>query len=293
MKLTNQQKCENLLKFYDDSENNIKADALVNRAYIDKVSKQTINEKVNAQMNSIKTEIYNINPKFKEGSKNYEATKKLVSETLSNYEQALLDLSSFYDGKIEQLILRKVELESSLIGSILNEEYLNENIEKRNNQKENDSVKKSVKDNIKAVIEKIKNRRTANAEVDPKMITNLLDQQEVAIELDEQFSNNIDKIIKDKNDNKDSMEKFEQEISLINSEIDKINERKKNSIYDAMEIGGKELTPNVKKIKIFGRITRFFVSRFNTAKVVQSTIIDPLNERIEIFKVNELSSMKG
>lgn len=293
MKLTNQQKCENLLKFYDDSENNIKADALVNRAYIDKVSKQTINEKVNAQMNSIKTEIYNINPKFKEGSKNYEATKKLVSETLSNYEQALLDLSSFYDGKIEQLILRKVELESSLIGSILNEEYLNENIEKRNNQKENDSVKKSVKDNIKAVIEKIKNRRTANAEVDPKMITNLLDQQEVAIELDEQFSNNIDKIIKDKNDNKDSMEKFEQEISLINSEIDKINERKKNSIYDAMEIGGKELTPNAKKIKIFGRITRFFVSRFNTAKVVQSTIIDPLNERIEIFKVNELSSMKG
>lgn len=293
MKLTNQQKCENLLKFYDDSENNIKADALVNRAYIDKVSKQTINEKVNAQMNSIKTGIYNINPKFKEGSKNYEATKKLVSETLSNYEQALLDLSSFYDGKIEQLILRKVELESSLIGSILNEEYLNENIEKRNNQKENDSVKKSVKDNIKAVIEKIKNRRTANAEVDPKMITNLLDQQEVAIELDEQFSNNIDKIIKDKNDNKDSMEKFEQEISLINSEIDKINERKKNSIYDAMEIGGKELTPNVKKIKIFGRITRFFVSRFNTAKVVQSTIIDPLNERIEIFKVNELSSMKG
>lgn len=293
MKLTNQQKCENLLKFYDDSENNIKADALVNRAYIDKVSKQTINEKVNAQMNSIKTGIYNINPKFKEGSKNYEATKKLVSETLSNYEQALLDLSSFYDGKIEQLILRKVELESSLIGSILNEEYLNENIEKRNNQKENDSVKKSVKDNIKAVIEKIKNRRTANAEVDPKMITNLLDQQEVAIELDEQFSNNIDKIIKDKNDNKDSMEKFEQEISLINSEIDKINERKKNSIYDAMEIGGKELTPNAKKIKIFGRITRFFVSRFNTAKVVQSTIIDPLNERIEIFKVNELSSMKG
>ncbi len=293
MELTDQEKCENLMKLYNESEGKIKADAMVNRAYVDKVSEQTINEKVNAQMNSIKTGIYNINPKFKEGSKNYEATKKIVSETLSNYEQALIDLSGFYDGKIEQLILRKVELEASLVSAILNDEYLNQNIAKKNMQKENDKVKKSVKDNIRAVLEKIKNRRNSNSEVDPKMIANLLDQQEVAIELDEQLSNNIEKTVKDKNDNKDFMSKVEREISLIDDEIERINERKKNSIYDAMEVGGKELTPNIKKPRIFGRITRFFASRFNTAKVVESTIIVPLNERIEAFKNNELSSMKG
>lgn len=293
MELTNQEKCKNLMKLYEESKGKITADAIVNRAYVDKLSEQTINEKVNAQMNSIKTGIYNINPRFKEGSKNYEATRKLVSETMTNYQQALIDLSSFYDGKIEQLILRKVELEASLIGSILNEEYLTETISEKNSQKENDEVKRSVKDNIKAVLEKIKNRRKSNSEVDPKMITNLLDQQEVAIELDEKLSNSVEKIIKDKNDNKDFMDSVEKEIALINGEIDRINERKKTSIYDAMEVGGKELTANIKKIRIFGKIKNFFASRFNTAKVVESTIIFPLNERIESFKNNELSSMKG
>ena len=108
--LTEQEICMNLKKMYEESENRVKTEAVVRRAYIDKISAKTISEKVNSQMNSIKTEIYEINPKFKEGSKNYETTKKLVSEALVNYEKALLELSEFFDGKIEQLILRKVEV---------------------------------------------------------------------------------------------------------------------------------------------------------------------------------------
>ena len=111
-KLTDQEICIKLKKLYDENENRIKTNALVSRAYVDKVSASSINEKVNAQMNSIKAGIYGINPRFKEGSKNYESVKKLVSETLTAYEAALLELSEFYDGKIEQLILRKVELDS-------------------------------------------------------------------------------------------------------------------------------------------------------------------------------------
>ena len=114
--LTDQEICIKLKNLYDETENRIKTNAMVSRAYIDKTSSDTINEKVNAQMNSIQAGIYNINPKFKEGSKNYEQTKKLVAETLASYEAALLELSQFYDGKIEQLILRKVELEAGLIG---------------------------------------------------------------------------------------------------------------------------------------------------------------------------------
>ncbi len=291
--LTDTEKCKSLLKLYNESEGKIKANAMVSRAYVDKISIDTINEKVNAQMNSIKVGICNINPKFKEGSKNYETTKKLVSETLSKYEQALVELSKFYDGKIEQLILRKVELEASLISAILNEEYLSQSIEKRNNQKENDKVKKSVKDNIKSALEKIKNKRSNNVEVDPKMITNLLDQQEVAIELEEQLSNKIEKTIKDKNENKEFLNKVEKEISMIDTEIDRINDRKKESIYNAMEVGNKEMTATIRKPRVFKKITRFFVSRFNTAKVVETTIIEPLNSRIENFKNTELSSMMG
>ena len=127
--------CIKLKNFYNESENRVKTDAMICLAYTDKISTETINEKVNAQMNAIKIGIKEINPKFKEGSKNYEATKELVTETLAKYEDALIELSEFYDGKIEQLILRKVELESSLLGSLLNEEYLRQNHEFKTKQK--------------------------------------------------------------------------------------------------------------------------------------------------------------
>ena len=97
--LTEQEICQNLEKLYDESENRVKTNAIMRRAYIDRTSKDTINQKVTAQLNAIKTGIYDINPKFKEGSKNYENTKELVTETLAQYEQALVELSQFYDGK--------------------------------------------------------------------------------------------------------------------------------------------------------------------------------------------------
>ena len=99
------QNCKNLWKIYNESENRIKSEAIVKRAYIEKISKNTIKEKVDSELNAIKSEIKDINPKFKEGAKNYDSVKQIVLETLSNYEQALTELSEFYDVKIEQLIL--------------------------------------------------------------------------------------------------------------------------------------------------------------------------------------------
>ena len=93
--------------------------------------------------------------------------------------------------------------------------------------------------------------------------------------------------------NEEYMEKIEKEIDLIDREISKLNERKIKSIYDAMEVGGSELTTAIKRPRVFKKITRFFISRFNTAKVVKTSIIDPLNLRIESFKNNELLNMKG
>ena len=60
-----------------------------------------------------------------------------------------------------------------------------------------------------------------------------------------------------------------------------------------MEEGGVFLTANVKKPRAFTRIKRFLISRFNTYKVIDDTIITPLNKKIEEFKKVELSSMKG
>lgn len=291
--ITQLEVCEKLKKLYDDSENRIKTEAIIRHAFINKTSKETVDSKVNAQMNSIMVGIHDINPKFKEGSKNYDLTKKRVSETLAEYEKTLIELSEFYDGKINQLILRKVELEASLVGSIINEEYLKQRIIKKNEQKDNDSVKKSVKDNIKLAIERIKSQREKNQKIDPMDISKLLDQQDVVIELDQKLSDRIEESERDKKDNKDFIEKIEKEISMINSEIDKINDRKKDSIFEAMEIGGRAMTTSIRRPRMFNKITRFFVSKFNTAKIVETTIIKPLILRIENFRNNELSSMKG
>ena len=291
--LTDQEVCVTLKKLYDESENRITTNAIVSRAYIDRTSTDTINDKVNAQMNSIKAGIYGINPKFKEGSKNYDSTKQLVTETLAAYEQALLELSEFYDGKIEQLILRKVELEAHLVVSLLNEEYLRARFEKKSEQKNNDKVKISVKDNIKMAVEKLKAKKSTNAELDPLEISKLLDQQDVAIEIDQKLASNVEKAEIDKKDNAEFIEKTEKEIAMITAEIERINDRKKKSIYDAMEVGDKAMATSIRKPRVIKKITRFFVSRFNTSKIVESSIIDPLKLRIESFRTNELASMKG
>ena len=60
-----------------------------------------------------------------------------------------------------------------------------------------------------------------------------------------------------------------------------------------MEVGDKQIATTFRRPRVIKKITTFFASRFNTARVVETTIITPLNERIENFRVNELSNMKG
>ena len=282
---------EALKKLYDESESRVKTDAIINRAYTEKISSETINEKVEAQLNAIKIGIHDINPRFKEGSKNYDTTKSEIVKVMAEYEQALKELSEFYDGKIEQLILRKVELEANLVGILINEQYLKEIAEKRKNQK--DKVKENVSNTLKKIFEKIANKKKNNTQIDVRLLQNAQDGSDVEKEITEEIATKIEKNVEEQKENKEFLEKVEKEIRLIDDEIKRINERKKQSLYDAMEIGDKYLTSTIRKPRIIKKITRFFASRFNTPKVVENTIIEPLNQRIESFKNNELSNMKG
>lgn len=292
-KLDEKSICLSLKKLYDESENRVKTNAIISRAYTEKISSETIEEKVNAQMNAIKIGIQEINPRFKEGHKNYDETKNAIVEAMANYEAALKELSDFYDGKIEQLIIRKVELEANLVGSIINEEYLSEKETRKRKQKDTDSVKLSISSTLKKAFEKIKTKKEEKQQVDVRLMENLQDGQDIENELEVKLSNRVEKTVQDQKENKSAIEKLEKEIRLINEEIQKINERKKQSLYDAMEVGEKYLVSTIKKPKMFKKITRFFVSRFNTPKVVYNTILSPLNQRIETFRNNELSSIKG
>ena len=60
-----------------------------------------------------------------------------------------------------------------------------------------------------------------------------------------------------------------------------------------MEVGEKWVTTTIKKPRTFTKIKRFFVSKFNTPKLILKTIIEPLNSRIEEFVNNELANIKG
>ncbi len=285
--------CENLKKLYDESEDRVKADALVCRAYINKVSFDTINDKVNAQMNAVKVGIYEVNPKFKETSKDYDEIRDKVSGILANYKDTLIELGNFYDQKIEQLILRKVELEASLLGSLLNEEYLYRKINRRINQKENDEVQNTVKNKVKFFLDKIKAKKEESAPVDTNLIFKAMDAQDVIDEVEAKNSVSLIMAENNKKENQESIFKIEKEISLINSEIERLNEQKKRAIFEAMEVGGRSIAKNIRKPKVFKKITKFFICRFNTARMVEATILDPLNLRIESFRSNELSNMIG
>lgn len=285
--------CESLKKLYDESESRIKAEAFVCRAYINKISFDTINEKVNAQLNAVKTSIYEVNPNFRENSKNYDQIRELISETLANYKDTLVELGKFYDGKIEQLILRKVELEASLVGSLINKEHLHRKIDRRINQKKNDELKKSVNENIESALQEIRAKKEEQAPVDPNMIFKIIDGQDVANEVEVKNTLNLAFAENRKRDNENSIEKIEKEISLINNEIKRLNEQKRKTIYEAMEVGDRAISKNIKKPKVFKSITRFFSSRFNTAKIVETTIVEPLQNRIENFRRNELSNIIG
>ena len=287
-----QELCMELNRKLTETEARVKAEAKIRRAFMDKVSKDAIDRKVNAQLNSIKIQINQINPKFKEGSKHFEEINELIDKTMIKYKDNLEEVSKFYDTKIEQLILRKVELEAGLIGALFNKEYLDQRLKMKKDQKENDSAKKSIKENIKELFEKFKVRKKEKTIVDSKDITKMMDVQDIAMEMEQKLTDKVNTVEEGQKQNFKDIVDFEKELLSITEEIEKINERKQTAIDDAMEVGDKAIDVNIRKPRLIKKITRFFASKFNAAKVIETSVINPLNERIDSYLENELAAMK-
>ena len=142
------------------------------------------------------------------------------------------------------------------------------------------------------MLEKLSHKKKQN-EIDINLISKAQDARDVECEIEEQLIARIQKTKEEKTQNKDRISKVEKEIHLINEEIKRINERKKQNLLNAMEVGEKWVTTTIKKPRTFTKITRFFSSKFNTPKLIIKTIIEPLNLRIEEFVNNELANVKG
>lgn len=276
--------------FINQTENEIKMEAILERALCDKITSETVNQKVNAQVNSINFGIKKINSKFTEKSKNYYIVKEQILDSMTRYESALKQLGEFYDGKIEQLIIRKLELQTNLVCNIVRQQYLINRKNIKSTAKDNDKIKNVLTLGIKKAIEKIKEKKNKN-KVDILDINKLKDKEEIEKEQTIKIKNSISVIDSKIEENKKLIEKVNKEIFLITSEIKKLNDRKKEALFNAMEVEDKWMITKIKKPRTFEKITRFFSSRINTPKVIKKNLIDPLNERIDYFIENELSNI--
>ena len=282
-----------LERIWNKNSENIQMEAIVNRALTDKISTETINTKVNSKLNAITLEIKNINPKYNENSKNYDTTKAEILDALTNYETALIELSDFYDEKIEQLILKKVELDTKKLGLLMKDEILVQKAERKVDEKKNITLK--ISEGVKSLFEKIsvKNQNKDKDYIDVSLFNKAQDMQDIEQEVDEKLEKNVKKVKEDSNKNAELVKSLEKEIKLIDEEINKINERKYQSLMNAMEIGEKWIAVNVKRPRAFGKIKRFFMSKFNTTKLIHKNVINHLNNLVKEFRETELANVKG
>mgnify|MGYP004593790859 FL=1 len=280
-------------KIWKQNSENIQMEAIVNRALTDKISTETINTKVNSKLNAISVEIKNINPKYNENSKNYDSTKADILDALTNYETALMELSDFYDEKIEQLILKKVELDTQKLGLLMKDEILLEKTEKKVDEKENLTSK--VSKGVKGIVEKInfKNQNKEKEYIDVSLYNKVQDIADIKQEVNQKMESRVKKAKEDSSKNSNQIQKIDEQIKNIDLEIKKVNEKKQQNLMNAMEMGDKWIAVNLKRPKAFTKIKRFFMSKFNTTKLIHKNVITPLNNLVKEFRETELANVKG
>ena len=280
-------------KIWKQNSENIQMEAIVNRALTDKISTETINTKVNSKLNAISVEIKNINPKYNENSKNYDSTKADILDALTNYETALMELSDFYDEKIEQLILKKVELDTQKLGLLMKDEILLEKTEKKIGEKENLTSK--VSKGVKSIVEKInfKNQNKEKEYIDVSLYNKVQDIADIKQEVNQKMESRVKKAKEDSSKNSNQIQKIDEQIKNIDLEIKKVNEKKQQNLMNAMEIGDKWIAVNLKRPKAFTKIKRFFMSKFNKKKLIHKNVITPLNNLVKEFRETELANVKG
>ena len=281
-----------LKRFYDTATNNIQTSALVNRALTDKISTETINQKVNNQLNSIYVSMNRINPKFNETSKNYGIIKQNILDVLTDYEVALTEFSDYYDVKLENLILKKVELESNLIGKLFREENLNKDENIKTKMKDKDYLKMSFSEKTRDIATKVSAQKSSNNTINYMDIRALKDLTDLELERNNKIDKKISKIKENNENNQSEIKKIESEIQKVSKEIIEMNEKKRLGLEEAMETRDKWISITLKKPSVWSKTKRFFSNRFNTINVISKTVIEPLKMRVQEFRVNELKGLK-
>ena len=104
------------------------------------------------------------------------------------------------------------------------------------------------------------------------------------------YSDSIDSIYAENTSNGD----FEPFIKLMN-DVRLVKDNREGIYEYAQEIqmGDKWIAVNIKRPKMFAKVKRFFMSKFNTTKQIHKNIIVPLNDLVKKFRETELVNVKG
>lgn len=244
---------------YEDSKKEIALAAIFHSVYTEKISKETVHTKVINQLNSVRTSISRINPKFHEKSKNYDKMEEQLMATLNQYEANLTQFCKKCDAEIHACILEKVELESKLLMTV---------IEKENGDKKRAESKNKMVHSINTMVEKIKTKKNSGAK-------EKIDQSN---EKGQEYQKRI--------------ETLKKQIKTLDTKINNLNAQKVTKLFDAMESGDKQISTQIKKPRTFHKITKFFMNRFNTYSAILKNVIEPLSQRIDQFERSELKNGK-
>lgn len=251
---------------YKEIVDDIKLTAILNRIYELKMSNEMVNMKVENQLNAINFSINQINPKFTDKSKNYGKISNSILITMGEYEKVLKRLCDLYDEKLDELILKKVEIETKI---------LVEELKQNSSADDKISIKKKIVKTVNSAIDRVKGKIKEKEVVDVGLINKLQDGQDIAKEI--VASNTLTQDMISLND----------ELSDINKKIQELSKEKEDKLINALEYGEKSLSTDLKKPRAFKKITKFFTNRFNTYNVIMRTVIAPINQRIEEFQDNE------
>ena len=234
-----------------------------------------------------------INPKFGETSKNYGIIKQDILDVLTDYELALTEFSDYYDIKLEELILKKVELESNLIGRVFVEENLKKDENRRIKSKDKDFLKLNFSEKAKNIAEKVSSNKTSKNSVNFNDVRRLIELEDLENEQSNRLDKKISKIQESNKTNQAEIVGIENEIKKISKQINELNEKKRLGLEEAMETREKWISITLRKPSVWSRTKTFFSNRFSTAKVVSKTVIAPLKMKVREFRVNELKGLKG
>lgn len=59
-----------------------------------------------------------------------------------------------------------------------------------------------------------------------------------------------------------------------------------------METENKAISTQIRKPRTIKKITKFFANRFNTYNVIIKSVLEPIRQRVDEFKVNELGRVE-